>query len=207
MWNGGTMATGGGLVFQGDGDGNFSAYDAALGKKLWSFKAGLGIVGAPISYAVDGKQYVSVLVGYGGGVGVWSKYFNRGWKYGQQPRRVVTFMLEGKAKLPQNAPPDFSVNALDEPGLVIDKAQATTGSQIYGGRCAFCHGKDVQGAGAPGPDLRESGIARDQAAFQEVLVKGALVERGMPVFADLSPSQTNAIRMYIRQQARAALKK
>jgi quinohemoprotein ethanol dehydrogenase len=207
MWNGGTMATGGGLVFQGDGDGNFSAYDAGVGKKLWSFKTGLGIVGAPISYALDGKQYVSVLVGYGGGVGVWSKYFNRGWKYGQQPRRMVTFMLDGKAKLPETAPPDFSVNALDEPGLVIDKAQATTGSQIYGGRCAFCHGKNMQGAGAPGPDLRESGIALDQAAFQEVLLKGALVSRGMPVFADLSPAQANALRMYIRQQARAALKK
>lgn len=207
FWNGGTMVTGGGLVFQGDADGNFSAYDAGIGRKLWNFNAGLGIVAAPISYTVGGKQYVSVLVGYGGGIAYWSEYFNRGWKYGHQPRRLITFTLDGKAKLPKTAPPDFTVSPVDEPGLVIDEAQATIGSQIYGGRCSFCHGKDLRGSGAPGPDLRESGVALDEASFQEVLLKGALTERGMPMFADLSSSQVSALRMYVRQQARAALKK
>ena len=66
IWNGGTLATAGDLVFQGTADGYFSAYDAATGERLWRFNAGLGIIAAPISYSVGGKQYVSVLVGYGG---------------------------------------------------------------------------------------------------------------------------------------------
>ena len=66
FWNGGMLATAGDLVFQGTADGYFSAYDASDGKRLWRFNAGLGIIAAPISYSVGGKQYVSVLVGYGG---------------------------------------------------------------------------------------------------------------------------------------------
>ena len=66
FWNGGTLTTAGNLVFQGTADGYFAAYDAASGKRLWRFNAGLGISGAPISYAISGRQYVSVLVGYGG---------------------------------------------------------------------------------------------------------------------------------------------
>jgi quinohemoprotein ethanol dehydrogenase len=54
--NGGTMATGGGLVFQGHIDGTFNAYDAANGRKLWTFPAGVSVLGAPISYSVRGKQ-------------------------------------------------------------------------------------------------------------------------------------------------------
>jgi glucose dehydrogenase len=65
IWNGGTLATAGNLVFQGAADGYFSAYDAATGRQLWRFYAGLGINAAPISYLAAGRQYVSVLVGYG----------------------------------------------------------------------------------------------------------------------------------------------
>jgi len=63
FWNGGTMATAGGLVFQGTADGFFSAYDELTGKSLWHFNAGLGIISAPIAYSAGGREYVSVLVG------------------------------------------------------------------------------------------------------------------------------------------------
>jgi alcohol dehydrogenase (cytochrome c) len=62
----GTMTTAGGLVFSGDMFGAFSAYDAASGKKLWSFQTGSGIVGQPITWERDGVQYVSVTSGIGG---------------------------------------------------------------------------------------------------------------------------------------------
>jgi alcohol dehydrogenase (cytochrome c) len=59
----GAMATAGNLVFLGHIDGTFSAYDAKTLKELWSFNAGTGINAPPITYAVNGKQYVAVLVG------------------------------------------------------------------------------------------------------------------------------------------------
>src|SRR5262249_1378237 len=66
LWNGGTLATAGDLVFHGAGDGSLSAYSASTGRGLWRFNAGLGITATPMSYSAGGKQYVSVLVGYGG---------------------------------------------------------------------------------------------------------------------------------------------
>ena len=57
---GGVLATAGGLVFTGEGNGNFNAYDAKSGKKLWSFQCGAGVNSPPISYMVNGKQYIGV---------------------------------------------------------------------------------------------------------------------------------------------------
>jgi glucose dehydrogenase len=57
---GGVLATAGGLVFTGEGNGNFNAYDAASGKKLWSFQTGAGVNSPAVSYVVDGKQYIAV---------------------------------------------------------------------------------------------------------------------------------------------------
>src|SRR6185369_12418346 len=65
-WNGGTLATAGGLVFQGNGTGKFVAYDAANGTPLWEFFAQTGILAAPVTYEIDGEQYVTVLAGWGG---------------------------------------------------------------------------------------------------------------------------------------------
>lgn len=63
---GGIMATAGGLVFTGEGNGTFSALDSANGRKLWSFQAGAGVNAPPSSYTVNGKQYI--VVGAGGNV-------------------------------------------------------------------------------------------------------------------------------------------
>jgi quinohemoprotein ethanol dehydrogenase len=66
FWNGGTMTTAGGLVFQGQADGLINAYDARDGRKLWSFDAHMGISGAPITFLAGGQQYVAVVAGWGG---------------------------------------------------------------------------------------------------------------------------------------------
>ena len=60
---GGVLATAGGLVFTGEGDGWFRAYDAENGKVLWSFLANAGVNAPPVSYSVDGKQYIAVAAG------------------------------------------------------------------------------------------------------------------------------------------------
>ena len=60
---GGILATAGGLVFTGQGNGIFAAYDAANGTELWSFQAGAGVNAPPSSYTVNGKQYIVVAAG------------------------------------------------------------------------------------------------------------------------------------------------
>lgn len=203
MWNGGPLATAGSLVFQGTADGYLTAYDAANGKALWKFNAGLGIVASPISYEVSGTQYVSVLVGYGGstyGEGL----FSAGWKFGAQPRRLLTFKLGGAARLPASAPPDLAVHPLDDPDYRIVRADIKAGRMLYTFRCGICHGINVVSSGAPAPDLRESPIALSPDSLWQVVHEGALVERGMPAFKDLSRTDADKIFNYIRFAAREA---
>ena len=69
-WNGGTLTTAGNLVFQGTADGRFIAYNATTGEKLWETPTGTGVVAAPATYMIDGKQYVSIAVGWGGVFGI-----------------------------------------------------------------------------------------------------------------------------------------
>ena len=204
LWNGGTLATAGGLVFQGTAEGTFNAYDGATGKPLWQFEAGLGIISAPISYAVGGKQYVSVLVGYGGTAAAYGKFMDVGWKYGQQTRRLLTFALGGNAKLEPMPGPDFVVHALDDPALKLDEGDVRAG-QVLSVQCAACHGVGMHATGTPGPDLRESGVALDLASFSELLKSGALMSRGMPRFEYLTDDQIRHLHAYIRAKAREAL--
>ena len=208
LWNGGTMVTAGGLVFQGDADGEFAAYDAEKGDKLWSFNAGLGIIAAPMSYSVGGRQYVSILVGYGGATAMWSKYTNRGWKFGRQPRRLLTFALDGKGKLPPTAPADMTVDALDDPDLRIEPARVASGAKLYVDKvCVMCHGANLVSAGTPGPDLRESSIAMDREALGKLLTEGLLAANGMPRYSELSDDDVRDLYMYIRDGARKAATK
>jgi glucose dehydrogenase len=60
---GGVLATAGGLVFTGEGNGLFKAFDAATGKVLWQFQCGAGVNAAPISFEIDGEQYIAVAAG------------------------------------------------------------------------------------------------------------------------------------------------
>jgi quinohemoprotein ethanol dehydrogenase len=206
LWNGGALATAGGLVFQGEATGAFTAYDGKTGKALWKFDAGLGIIGAPISYSLDGKQYVSILVGYGGTTAAYGHFMDMGYKFGRQPRRLLTFALNADKKLPPSAPPDFTVHALDDPALKLDEADVAAGRALSV-QCAACHGVGLQATGTPGPDLRESAVALDLASFGQLLKSGALIEQGMPRFQNLTDEQIRQLHAYIRAQARVALGK
>jgi alcohol dehydrogenase (cytochrome c) len=84
VW-GGTMATGGGLVFTGNPEGEFMALNDETGEVVWKFQTGTGIVGQPITYEVDGEQYVAIVAGWGGAVPLWGgdvaervKFLNQG---------------------------------------------------------------------------------------------------------------------------------
>lgn len=200
-WNTGTTTTAGNLVFQGTNAGTFYAYDARDGRRLWAFDARLGIIAPPITYAVGGKQYVSILVGPGGTTGENTlPEFAQGWKYRAQPRRILTFVLNGKARLPDTPPPDKSVLSLERPAMALDPGRVGRGMSLYHRACYSCHGAGAASSGGA-PDLRESGIASDDSAFAQLLRSGALVEFGMPKFDDLSDPQINDLYQYIASEA------
>ena len=73
----GVLTTGGGLTFAGTPEGEFKAFDINTGKELWSYQTGSGIVGSPVAFAVDGKQYVAVPSGWGGWTG-WATWGGKG---------------------------------------------------------------------------------------------------------------------------------
>lgn len=202
-WPGGVMASGGGLVFQGQIDGRFVARDARTGKELWSFKTESPIVGAPITYRMNGKQYVTVITGSGGtGAGI-SSPGNAAYRTDYRlPRRVLTFALDGKDTIPPYAyeeptPPQ-------DPTFKPDLARAQAGAMLFGTRaCIVCHGWNAVGGGAA-PDLRYSPIITDPATFRQIVKDGGLKMNGMPPFPDISDSDLETIRFYLRARAQAA---
>lgn len=199
-WNAGTMTTAGNLVFQGRVTGEFVAYDASTGAEMWNYDVGLGISAPPVSYSVGGKQYISVLVGWGGGAaGVGEEIeIKHGWAYGVHTRRLITFSLDGSTVLPPSPPPTI-VSPIEMPEFEISEALAEQGAGEYG-RCLLCHGFDAKSAGMA-PDLRASAIVGASASFDAIVRGGSLKNNGMPRFANLSDEQLNALRHYIRQQA------
>ena len=203
-WNAGTMTTKGNLVFEGMADGSFNAFNATSGDKLWSVNVGSGISAPPITYTVDGKQYVSLLVGWGGGgVLLGSLAAQHGWKYKVHPRRLFTFALDGKVPMPPSPPPAFAV-PVDVPAFKIDEKLADKGRERFAHSCMWCHGTGAVSGGI-GPDLRESPLATSHDAFKEVVVNGAKLANGMPRFHDFSDDDVDSLFHYIRQQARASV--
>jgi quinohemoprotein ethanol dehydrogenase len=202
FWNGGTMSTAGNLVFQGTGKGELAAYDARDGKKLWAFNAGLGITGSPNTYLVGGVQYVSVLVGFGGSAGNGTKLFDYGWRFNEQPRRLLTFALGAHQPLPYTAPPRFALKPVDDSSLVIDENQAAQGGALFNSTCFLCHGANAEGTGSIAPDLRESHISLDWLSFRRLLHTGALASLGMPKYDDLTEDDMRSLFLYVRKRAR-----
>ncbi len=201
VWNAGTLTTAGDLVFQGRVDGSLVAYEASTGEELWNFDLGLGISAPPITYSVDGRQYLSILVGWGG---VWSGLGGadaaaHGWAYGVHTRRLVTFSLDGRTQLP-SLPPPTVVTPIEASDFTIDPVLVQVGMNSYDGTCVLCHGGGAIGAGMA-PDLRASAMVLSEEAFASVVRDGILAERGMPEFAGLTDRQLLGIRHYIRYNA------
>jgi quinohemoprotein ethanol dehydrogenase len=199
LWNGGTLTTAGNLLFQGLGNGYFNAYRADTGEKVWSFNAKMGITGAPITYTVNGRQYVTVIAGWGGsGAGyMGSMAAQEGWVSRVHTNRVLTFALGGKAALPANLPAPQMVRPLVDPGFRIDEAKVVAGRKLYARTCFMCHGVGAV-AGGYAPDLRASPIPLDRAAFSRILRDGALEPLGMPKYAEFTGPDIEGLRHYIR---------
>jgi PQQ-dependent dehydrogenase (methanol/ethanol family) len=189
----GVLTTAGGLVFQGAQKGEFSAYRDTDGMKLWSADPQTGVVAAPVSYEVDGVQYIAQLAGYG----------TRDY-YAGNSSRLLVYKLDGKAKLPPPGalPPPRS---LDPPPAFGTAEQLARGERLYSENCTMCHDTAYGNRGLF-PDLRYSPMINTAEAFRSVVLDGALQSRGMASFkARFGAGEAEALRVYITQRARAAL--
>jgi quinohemoprotein ethanol dehydrogenase len=197
--NGGILATAGNLVFQGQIDGRLSAYAAGSGTELWKFAAQAPIVAAPISYTAGGKQYVTVMVGIGGGAGTTPfSYDGIVVDYRTQRKRAMTFVLDGRAELPP-APPPFVVKAVADADYHADPPLEAKGAHLFTRTCYLCHGGEAISGGSA-PDLRASQVPLSADAFSAVVRGGALAANGMPKMSDLSDDDLEALRQYIRSR-------
>jgi len=195
-YDGGVLSTAGGLVFQGRGDGKLWVYDARTGKVLTTVDTGSHIMAAPMTYAIDGVQYVAVQVGYGG-IGInfpipaSSAAFAR-----MNTNRVLVFKLDGgeTPKPPARHDGPFTPAWTTKPSqAVIDR-----GEDLFTEQCSRCH---VFGP-AITPDLRRLPPDID-TMFDSIVLKGALAPAGMGRFDDvLTKADVDAIHAYLNDQAR-----
>jgi quinohemoprotein ethanol dehydrogenase len=195
IWNGGIATTAGNLVFQGRYDGKFAAYSADTGKELWSFDAQVGIIGAPITYKVANRQYVSVMAGFGAS----GSAFDPMWDARTQARRLLTFTLDGEARLP-SATPRRKVIPVGDPKFKSNARAEHSGATEFGFRCAACHGISAVAGGAA-PDLRASPAILSANGFLGIVARGTLLDRGMPSFGELRDFDVENIRQYLRSRA------
>ena len=200
--NGGVIVTAGGLVFQGRADGRLQAHDAGTGEALWAYDMGVGTQAAPMTFSVDGRQYVAILAGWGGSqMLLGSLGAQHGWVGREHPRRLLVFALDGDAELPESPAPGRP-EPLPGSDFVVDAAKAEQGKKVFGRLCVICHGTAAI-AGGYAPDLRASAVPLSAESFDAIVRDGALLGRGMPDFPELSDAETAALRHYIRQRAEA----
>jgi alcohol dehydrogenase (cytochrome c)/quinohemoprotein ethanol dehydrogenase len=200
--NGGTLSTAGNLVFEGTAQGNLEAYRADTGQKLWSANAQSGVVAAPMTYSLDGEQYVAVLAGWGGVFALAGGEVALSSSRTQNIHRLLAFKLNGKASLPPL--PQFSPPQLKPPKSTATAATLKRGEALYQSICSLCHG-DVAVSGGVLSDLRYSGTLDNDQWFETVL-KGQLKQAGMVSFdKDLSHDDAAAIRAYVIFRANQSL--
>lgn len=195
MGSGGVLSTAGNLVFQGTQDNRFTAYNARTGEALWRFDTQQGVVAAPVSYAIDGKQYITVMAGQGGGFSMMAGLEKLP---ATDKRRVLTFSLSGSAELP---PFDMRRERSEAPPpLAADSDQIARGGHLYARFCARCHGSGVVSDGSV-PDLR---LLDNNwyTLFDDVVLDGMVESLGMPRFDDvLTREQSADIKSYVLHHA------
>ncbi|MDO4683139.1 MAG: PQQ-dependent dehydrogenase, methanol/ethanol family [Lautropia sp.] len=189
-WNGGTLATAGNLVFQGTADGRFVAYDARDGRKLWEKPTGTGVVAAPVSYEVDGRQYVSIAVGWGGVYGLMHRHSDR-----KGPGTVYTFALDANEKAPDFVA--YQQGALLA-GVRYDPKQVKPGTALYVRHCAFCHGVPGVDRGGNIPNLGYMDPVKIEH-LDKFIFRGPASSRGMPDFTGkLSLEEVDQLKAFIQ---------
>ena len=195
-WNGGMLSTHGNLIFQGNSSGRFVAYRADSGEELWSVPVQTGIIAPPVTYEIDGEQFVTVVAGWGGAFALAAGAAEG---YGLKSKgRILTYKLGGEVVLPPLK--EEKVPLPDPPPIEAADEQIVHGKFIYHKYCGVCHGPGVR-AGGVLPDLRYM-VPGTHIVFEDIVLGGILKERGMVSFAgSLSKEDTKAVHQYIISEA------
>ena len=204
FWNGGTLSTASGITFQGNSSGRFVAYDSENGTILWSKEVQTGMIAPPITYEIDGEQYVAILAGDGGAGNSVGDNFGADKEiaavlYGNEGR-LLSFKIGGKSKLPvlerknKIIPEQPLINASSEDILM--------GEKLYSNYCGACHGAGVRGKTIV--DLRY--LSKDKHKnFNAIVLEGLLEENGMANFSNLiNQKETDQIHSFIISTATKA---
>ncbi|MBL8770928.1 MAG: PQQ-dependent dehydrogenase, methanol/ethanol family [Phenylobacterium sp.] len=189
MATSGILATEGGLVFH-SALGRLTAYDAATGRPAWSYDLGARAIAPASTYAIDGEQYLALMVGAGG---AGSRDVPR------QKGRLVVFKLGGTAK-PPPYPAPVDAPPLDLALATPSKGDADRGAATFANYCANCHG-----AGPYFPNLARSPAILEPDGFKAIVHDGALKDRGMAGFSRFfDVAATEDLRAYLLWAAKTA---
>jgi quinohemoprotein ethanol dehydrogenase len=190
----GTLATASGLVFHGNVGGQLFARDAETGKELWHVDTGTSIMAAPMTYRVNGVQYLAVQAGWGGGGWGFTPGYSAAYQRGNANRILVFKLGGGKVTVPPPLPALEPAPAAPPQLAGVTPAMLAQGGALFTGNCSICHSNQPR-SGAP--DLRRMPQPiHDQ--FENIVLKGLLTPRGMPHWEDrLSPADVKAIHAYL----------
>jgi quinohemoprotein ethanol dehydrogenase len=170
------------------------AFDATNGQRLWSHATPNSMAPWPISYAVNGEQYIAVMSGRGFSGG------NDADARARNPGRIFAFKLDGTATLPPGPGPAPPPNP---PEQIFSGVATAAGAEPYRVYCSRCHGGEAHSLNII-PDLRRSVALSNAALWKNIVIDGALEPNGMIGWSEfLSPEEAETIRAYVAAQARA----
>ena len=204
FWNGGTLSTASGITFQGNSSGRFVAYDSENGTILWSKEVQTGMIAPPITYEIDGEQYVAILAGDGGAGNSVGDNFGADKEiaavlYGNEGR-LLSFKIGGKSKLPVLERKNKIIP--EQPLINASLEDILMGEKLYSNYCGACHGAGVRGKSIV--DLRY--LSKDKHKnFNAIVLEGLLEENGMANFSNLiNQKETDQIHSFIINTATKA---
>ena len=192
--NGGILSTAGDLVFQGTWDGTFAAYDAYDGEKLWQYKSDSAVLAGPMTFELDGEQYVAVAQGSGGTVMI---------TVGDELQRNKTnqnkLLVFKKGQFNQTNPVAneelTTIRALGH-AANTDPNLIKLGESIYHNNCASCHGINAL-SNYVVPNLRYMS-EQTHSDFASIVIGGARTHKGMIGFYEtLGVDDVDAIHAYL----------
>ncbi|WP_428410329.1 PQQ-dependent dehydrogenase, methanol/ethanol family [Hyphococcus sp.] len=200
----GVMSTAGGLVFAGEAGGRFNVYDAATGERLKSIDAGTTIIAAPMTYEVDGVQYIAVMAGWGGGGWPYVPRYGAAYERRNDGRILVFKLGGGETPKPDLLPPlEPAPSAPEDLFADASEEMIAKGRGLFYGNCAICHSNQHRSIS---PDLRRMSPSTHEI-FNDILLEGLLVDNGMPAWGDLmSPEDADAIHAFLIAEQRRVRK-
>ncbi|MCB5425008.1 PQQ-dependent dehydrogenase, methanol/ethanol family [Altererythrobacter sp. CC-YST694] len=191
--SGGVLSTAGNLLVQGTINKTLAIYRADNGKKLWEMNIDQAPVAGPITYMIDGEQYIAINAGWGGSP-VYN--LNKNGPFRTSTAKLLVFKLDAKGVTLPPMPPPSQIPA--PPRLTASEAQVTRGRELYAQTCVRCHGEDAIGGVK---DLRWMDKEAHDLFF-DIVLKGIYREKGMASFADvLKQEDVDAIHSYLIARA------